>query len=254
MSAFKHPKIGRYQSKDRALQKRMSYEKVSLTWKSANVYRYLGDRTLGTGSSINDIQDDLFLENTDRRYDATPVLINISMEDQQEQPFDLGKFGIIPIIGDTQIFRVHVNSFEADGMGRYIVVGDVLEIPFLQTEGNAGKKAFFEVTDTDRKMEFENFYVTITTVPIKDSQEFADIDGIPTNSDVLDTLQDSLDASYEATFKETNVAPEPSLFTDREFVDDEFWDATDTDTYTDEGNREPYPKHDEDDWLNGEVF
>jgi len=255
MAQFKTAKIGLYQNKDRALQKRMSYEHVSLSWKSANVYRYLGDYTKGAGSSITDIQDNLFLENTDRRYDSNPVEINIHMDEMNESGFDLSKFGIIPILGDTQLFRIHVNSFDDIGMGRYVMVGDVFEIPFLQENGNAGNKTFFEVTDVDRKMEFEKFYVVVTTVPIKDSQEFKDIDGIPSNSDALDGIQSMLDDAYDATFIKEGLSPEPSLFCERGFVEDGFWNVIDTFSFSDESNtRKEYISQPNDDWLTGDTF
>jgi hypothetical protein len=290
MAGLKNPKIGRYQSKDRALQKRLSYEKVSLTWKTANVYRYLGDETNGDGALLSDIQDPVFMENRDRRYDTNPVEINIAMEELAESPFSLDKFGIIPILGDTQIFRVHVNSFEDDGMGRYLRAGDVLEIPFLQENGNRGKKAYFEVTDTDNKMEFEKFYVTITTVPVKDTQEFegweptffaitdeqgnellvtsevdnfiiisedavgedAGIVDLPTNSDILEDLQAQLDKAFEEEFVKEGLQAEPGLFVERGFVADDFVDPAPTVAYTDEGTRKNYNPRDPNDWLDGD--
>lgn len=287
MAGYKQPKIGRYQSKDRALQKRLSFEKVSLTWKTANVYRYLGDETNGDGALLDDIQDPVLMENRDRRYDTNPVEINIAMEELSESPFSLDKFGIIPVLGDTQVFRVHVNSFEDDGLGRYLREGDVLEIPFLQGNGNAGKKAFFEITDTDEKMEFEKFYVTITTVPVKDTEEFesweptffaitdetgnflvSELDNfviisedapgeqsgiidLPTNSDVLDELQAKLDQAFTEEFVKEGLQAEPGLFCERGFVEDEFFDPAPTVVYTDDAERKDYDPRDPDDWLDG---
>lgn len=239
MATLKKPKIGLYQQKDRLFQRNISFEKTALSWKTANVYRYLGDATQGAGALITDIQDTLILENPDRRYDTNPVEINVAYEEFNESPFDLSKFGIINPLGNTNIFRIHVNSFDVDGMGRYIMVGDVLEVPFLVTNGNAGNKAFFEVTDVDRKMEFENFYVTVTTVPIKDSQEFEDINEIPSNSDALQGLQDELDKAYQATFTDGGLTPEPSLYVERDYVDDDYVDDPATVIYTD-GTTKPY--------------
>ena len=287
MSGLKQPKIGRYQSKDRALQRRLSFEKTSLTWKTANVYKYLGAEENKDGAQIDDIQDYILMENTDRRYDPDPVEINIAMEEVNESPFSLDKFGIIPVLGDTQIFRVHVNSFDADGLGRYLQSGDVLEIPFLQDNGNSGEKAFFEITDTDRKMEFEKFYVTITTVPVKDTQEFesyeptffaitdeqgniivSELDqiivisedapgertgfDIPTNRDVIDELQDKLDEVFAEDFTKHGLAAEPYLFCERGFVEDGFFDPAPTVQYTDDGERRDYDPRDPDDWLDGD--
>jgi hypothetical protein len=287
MSGLKQPKIGRYQSKDRALQRRMSFEKTSLTWKNANVYKYLGNEENLDGAQYDDIQDYILMENTDRRYDPTPVEINIAMEEVNESPFSLERIGILPVLGETQIFRVHVNSFEEDGLGRYLRTGDVLEIPFLQVNGNAGEKAFFEITDTDRKMEFEKFYVTITTVPVKDTQEFEHHESVylsitdeagnimvseqdniiiisedavgetvgfeaPTNRDTIDELQEQLDQVFSEDFDKHGLQAEPQLFCERDFVEDEFWDEAPTVIYTDDGDRRDYDPRDPDDWLDGE--
>lgn len=256
MSSLKNPRIGMYGGKDRLLQKTLSFEKVSLTWKTANVYMYLGSEVNGENASITDIQDTVFMETPDRSYNPIPVEINISMDDLGEQAFDLSKFGIISPIGETQIFRVHVNSFEQDALGRYLIVGDILEIPFLQENGNDSQLAFFEITDVDRKMEFENFYVTVTTVPVKDTQETAGIDGIPTNSDALTGLQDALDAAYSEAFEESGLDSEPYLYVERGYVEDDYVDAADTTGIVDT-NRTTYEPRPNDDWLDdpsGEIF
>lgn len=184
MALLKNPNIGLYGPKTRALQKRVSYEKISLTWKTANVFRYLGSRK-NASPAITDV-DTLFQNVADRAYDTNAVEINIYHEPLNENPMDLSRFGIINPLGESQIFRVHVNSFEADALGRYMVPGDVFEIPFFLQDGN---KAYFEVEDIDRKPEFENFYVTITAKPIKDTQEVEEIPDIPSNSDILDAIE-----------------------------------------------------------------
>ena len=256
MASLKNARVGMYGDKDRRLQKTLSFEKTSLTFKTANVYKYLGSEANGTDASINDIQDAIFMETPDRAYDPDPVEINISMDDLSEQAFDLSKFGIISPIGETQLFRVHVNSFDTDGLGRYLIVGDILEIPFLQQNGNDSQLAFFEITDVDRKMEFENFYVTVTTVPVKDTQETAGIDGIPSNSDALSELQDQLDAAYNEDFTESGLNAEPYLYVRRGYVKDGYVDAVIVNEAidTDRTDYEPRPN---DDWLDdpsGKIF
>lgn len=256
MSAFKQPKIGVYGQKDRLLQKTLSYERTSLTHHPITVYKYLGDATLGAGSSITDIQDNIFMENRDRRYDPNGVIINAHVEQQEDQPYDLSAFGIISPLGDTQIFRVHINSFEADGLSRYIIVGDVIEVPFFSDRN--GNNMFFEVTDTDEKPSFENFYVTITATRVKDSQEMEEIEGIPSNSDALDDLQAALNADYDATFLESGLVSEPTLYADRDYVEDDYWNPIPTTAgYADEGTREPYSPRPNEDFLddpNAQVF
>ena len=201
MSELKQPKIGVYGPKTRALQKRLSFERTALTWKTANVYRYLGDRRNGS-PSIDDL-DPVFLEIADRAYDTTPVPINIAYDELPEQALNLSRFGVIDPLGDQQIFRVHINSFDADGLGRYLVTGDVLEIPFLSENG---RKAFFEIEDVDRKPEFENFYVYITAKPIMSTQETTEIPNIPTNSDIMDAIDAEIDAegAADVTYEEVD--------------------------------------------------
>lgn len=256
MSAFKQAKIGVYGTKDRAFQKRLSFEKTTLSHHPITVYKYLGDATLGAGSSITDIQDNIWMENTDRRYDSNGIVINAHVEPQEDQPYDLSAFGIISPLGDTQIFRIHINSFEADGLGRYITVGDVIEVPFFSDRN--GNNMFFEVTDTDEKPSFEHFYVTVTTTRVKDSQEMEEIEGLASNSDALDDLQASLNAAYDATYTQEGLTSEPSLYADRDYVADDYWNPIKTNTgYTDSGTRDDYDPRRHDDFLddpNATIF
>ena len=186
MATLKQNKFGVYGTKDRLLQARLSYERLSLTAKTVKVYKYLGSRVNGT-PDIDDIQDPIFLEVPDRAYDTTPIEINVWYETLPESPVDLTRFGIINPLGDMQQFRFHSYSFEVDGLGRYIVTGDILEVPFLIQDG---KKTFFEVEDVDRKSEFENFFIIVNAKPISDKQEVTEIPNIPTNS-AIEAIHDT---------------------------------------------------------------
>jgi hypothetical protein len=252
MSSLKIGRIGLYGNKDRLLQKTLSFEKTSLTHKNINVYKYLGDKTNGSNASISDMQDSIFMETTDRSYDSVPVEINAQVDNLDEAVMDLSKFGIISPIGDTQIFRVHVNSFDQDGLGRYLIVGDVIEVPFFEQNGI---KAFFECTDIDKKSEFEQFHIVVTTVPVKDTQEMEDLP-IPSNSDALGDLQTQLDAAFHEDFVDGGLDSEPYLYVDRDYVVDDYVDAISTITYNDP-ERTTYEPRANDDWLddpNGKVF
>jgi len=248
MSAYKIGKIGVYGDKDRAMQRKLSFERTSLTHHPIIVYRYLGDATLGAGSSITDIQDNIWMENRDRRYDSNGVQINAEVVQRDEQPYDLSAFGIISPLGDSQLFRIHINSFEADGLSRYIIVGDVIRVPFFKDRN--GNDLHFEVTDVDESPAFESFYVTITASKVKDSQEMEEIDSIASNSDALDDLQAALNADYDATFLESGLTSEPSLYADRDYVEDGYWNPAPTSSgYTDEGTREDYDPRPHADFL-----
>lgn len=183
-----------YGANDRALQKALSYERVGLSWKTCNIYKYLGARTEGN-PSIGDIQDPVLMEVRDRAYEVTPVSINVWYEPLPEKSFDFSKFGIIDPIGNEQLFKFHVNSFENDALGRYIITGDVIQVPFLTQDGNL---SYWEVTDVDRKSEFENFYVVVTAVPLSVRQETAEISNIPNTESVMDTIKSDNDVEGSA--------------------------------------------------------
>ena len=189
-------KIGVYGDKTRRLQMRLSYEKVSLTHKLARVYKYLGPYT---GGDEYTIPDPIFLEVRDRMYATEPEEINIAYEPINESSFDLSKFGIIsPMDNDVFNFKVHLLSFEESELGRFLIVGDILDIPFL-TEDFTGeeKHAWFEVTDVDSKNVNETFFVNITAKPLKRAQENLDIEHDNHNQDILDILDDAIEAAQE---------------------------------------------------------
>lgn len=193
MSGLKIATVGVYGPKQRALQKRLAFERVSLTHKTVVVWRYLGSRTNIT-PSLEDIPDPIFLEVADRAYDTdNPVEINAFYEFLPESQFDLSRFGIINPLGNTQQFRFHTNSFDTDGLGRYLVEGDILEVPFLAEGDTDEKSSYWEVTDVDVKSEFENFFVVVTTTPMNRSQETSEIPGNNTNDDLLEQLQQDME-------------------------------------------------------------
>lgn len=193
----KKAKIGVYGTRTRRLQMKLSYEKVSLTHKIALVYKYLGPHT---GGDESEIPDPIFLEVRDRMYDTQPEEINIAYEPISESSFDLSKFGIVsPIDSDTFTFKVHLMSFEESELGRFLVVGDILDIPFLVEEYTGEEKhAWFEVTDVDTKNTNETFFVIVTTKPMKYSQETLDIDNDNHNGGLLDILDDAILEAQEA--------------------------------------------------------
>lgn len=96
-------------------------------------------------TSIDNIQDTLFLENRDRDYAQTSITVKC-----QYQPFDsvgdLGKFGFS--ILDQYIFTCSFARM-VELLGRPVVVGDVLEVtPELQYDHNLkAVKKYLEVTD-----------------------------------------------------------------------------------------------------------
>lgn len=97
-------------------------------------------------TTIDDVQDQLFMENRDRDYATQSVQFKVAY-----QPFDaisdLSKFGfqVADIYSFTTSFATMVKA-----LGRPIVVGDILEVPSeMQYDHNLRPvKKFLEVTDT----------------------------------------------------------------------------------------------------------
>lgn len=188
MSFIKRPRIGVYGDKTRALQKRLSYERVSLTWKTVNVYKYLGVKG-SANLDPKEIEDKIFFETRNRDYDPEPAELNAHFEPMQEEQTDLSRFGIISPLSENLRIYMHTGSFESLGLNRYIRNGDIIEIPFWEQRID-GKviKSFWEVVEIDRKKEFETFTVVVTVEPVRDRQETQDLDGLISNSDVMDEI------------------------------------------------------------------
>ena len=199
MSVFKTPRIGVYQEKTRRLQKNLSYERTSLTWKEAIVYKYLGSRD-SENPSIKDIQVKAFSEVPDRAYATEGVRINISVEMMSEQTTDLSRYGIIDPMGGEQTFRVHVKSYE--DIGRPVIVGDVIEIPFFEQEGKA---ALWEIQDVDRTSEFENFYAVLNGTVLEDSRTTREINITNSNSSVMDEILEDNDTAFDEQIPHNGV-------------------------------------------------
>lgn len=176
-------KIGVYGEKTRALQQRMSYERVAQTWKIANVFRYLGSRD-NPDPNIKDVQVTTFMEVPDRAYDKESVPINIYFEPIPEQVVDYTQFGVIDPIGVDQIIRVHINSYE--DLGRPIMTGDVIDVPFFKQKTH---DAMWEVVDVDRGQEFEKFYSVVKLKELTDSRSTREIEKTgsigPTLADIV---------------------------------------------------------------------
>lgn len=191
MTVLRKGKIGVYGQKTRKLQKKLSAELFGLTFKDANVYMYLGSRA-NENPDINDIQTKVFYEVPDRAYSQDPVNIAIGMEPMGESGMDFSRFGIINPIGDEQTFRVHVDEFEGC-LGRPLIVGDVLEIPFFERNCN---KAFWEITDVDDKPSYEKFYYAIKATVLSDSRETREIPIDSGNDSFMDEVSQAADQEY----------------------------------------------------------
>lgn len=136
-----------------------------------------------TNQSEQNIQDLLFLENRDRKYD-TSVYTMRGIYQVQDNSFDLSQFGLFLQTG-TLFMTFHMNDM-VDLIGRKIMNGDVIELQHLtdynslDTSVPVALKRFFVVSDG--QFGSEGFSPTwwphlwrIKLNPLTDSQEYKDI-------------------------------------------------------------------------------
>lgn len=169
--------------------RRMS-EMFTVGGTDVNIHKYLGpndqpfkSNTEPGTTGITSIQDLLFLENRDRKYDADVYVLR-SIYRLNDNDFDLTQFGLF-LTGDTMFMVFHLNDM-MDTLGRKIMVGDVMELPHLKDfypldEGlPVALKRYYVVTDATRAAEgfAPTWYPHLWRVkvqPLVDSQEYKDI-------------------------------------------------------------------------------
>ena len=130
------------------------------------------------------IQDLLFLENRDRKYDPDVYELR-GVYNVSDNDFDLTQFGLF-LSNDQFYITFHINTM-AEILGRKLLAGDVLELPTLREEFplDANKQPiskFYVVNDASKGAEgfSQTWYPHIWRVklsPINDSQEYYDILG-----------------------------------------------------------------------------
>ena len=178
------------------------------------IHKYLGPKATATDDvtdeqpannilSETNIQDLLFLENRDRKYDEDIYTIR-GHYNVQDQDFDLSQFGLF-LQNDTLFMTIHINS-SVKTLGRKIMPGDVFELPHLKDEFAANDysvalKRFYVVDEVTRAAEgfsqtwYPHLY-RIRAKQILDSQEYKDILDLPAEDDANNTLRDVL-STYE---------------------------------------------------------
>ena len=178
------------------------------------IHKYLGpknpsndDTTLeqqqyDTVSETN-IQDLLFLENRDRKYDQDIYSIR-GHYNVQDQDFDLSQFGLF-LQNDTLFMTIHINS-SVKTLGRKIMSGDVIELPHMIDEYalndySVALKRFYVVDEVTRAAEgfsqtwYPHLY-RLRAKQIVDSQEYKEILDLPAEEGSDQTLRDVL-STYE---------------------------------------------------------
>ena len=155
-----------------------------------------------SGDSLNErtIQDLLFLENRDRKYDDDVYVIR-GIYNVQDADFNLSQFGMF-LQNDTLFLTVHLNDV-VERLGRKPMSGDVIEFPQMKEDYSLDEsipialKRYYVVEDVNRAA--EGFSATwwphllrLKMKTLVDSQEFRDILGDATTSGSV--------ASYMSTF------------------------------------------------------
>ena len=169
-----------------------------------------------TNQSEQNIQDLLWLENRDRKYDQDVYKMR-GLYQRADQDFDLSQFGLFLATG-TLFMTFHLRDM-VDQIGRKLMAGDVLELQHLtdydalNQDVPASLKRFYVVGDAS--FAAEGFTPTwwphlwrVKINPLVDSQEYKDIlnnlkasDGTTPIGQLLSTLDTNLRVN-DAVIKE----------------------------------------------------
>jgi hypothetical protein len=192
LSLFKPEKGNDYAFIDRNIS-----EMFQIGGTDAYIHKYVSPNDQGSsedatqpqrsGDTLNElaIQDMLFLENRDRKYDPdvyhTRVIYNVSDID-----FDLSQFGLF-LQNDQLFMTFHIKDI-VEALGRKIMSGDVIELPHLKDDHSLDEndtetlKRYYVVEDVARASEgySRTWWPHLYRVRVKgitDAQEFRDILG-----------------------------------------------------------------------------
>tara|TARA_B100000902_G_scaffold189650_1_gene181362 strand:- start:2800 stop:3957 length:1158 start_codon:yes stop_codon:yes gene_type:complete len=178
------------------------------------VHKYLGpvnpeeadatqDKPRYNAVKETNIQDMLFLENRDRKYDPDIYVIR-GIYNVADIDFDMSQFGLF-LQNDTLFMTIPIN-YSVKTLGRKIMPGDVIELPHLKDEHalndyQVALKRFYVVEDVNRAAEgfAQTWYPHLYRVKLKqivDSQEFKEILDLPAEEGSTNTLRDVL-STYE---------------------------------------------------------
>src|SRR6056300_507547 len=219
------PRISLYKperGKDYGFIDKQVYEMFTVGGTDVFVHKYLGAENLSDEDATADqpqydvvketnIQDLLFLENRDRKYD--PDVYNVrGIYNIQDIDFDLSAFGLF-LSNDTLMLTVHINSI-VKTIGRKPMAGDVIELPHLKDEYalndyDIALKRFYVIEDVNRAAEgfSHTWYPHLYRLKLKqiyDGQEYAEILDLPAAEGSDTTLRDLL-STYEKEMQINNA-------------------------------------------------
>jgi hypothetical protein len=209
LSLYRPERGNDYEFLDRTIE-----EQFTVGGTDVNIHKYLGPDIVSDEDATADqpqydvvketnIQDLLFLENRDRKYDQDIYRIR-GVYNVQDLDFNLSQFGLF-LSNDTIFLTVHIRN-SVKTIGRKIMPGDVIELPHLKDEYALNEldfalKRFYVVEDVNRAAEgfSQTWYPHLYRLKLKqiyDGQEYKDILDLPANEDTDTTLRDIL-SSYE---------------------------------------------------------
>jgi hypothetical protein len=173
-----------------------------------HVHKYLGPKNPLEGTADQpiydviketNIQDLLFLENRDRKYEEEIYRIRGHYQ-LQNLNFNLSQFGLF-IDNDTIFMTVHINDIIST-IGRKPLAGDVMEVPHLKddfalNDFDLSMPRFFVVEEVDRPSEgySATWYPHLYRLKLKkltDTQQYSDILDKPAGEDSAYALRDLL--------------------------------------------------------------
>jgi hypothetical protein len=200
------------------------YEMFTMGGTDVFVHKYLGPKNPDEADATADqprydavketnIQDMLFMENRDRKYDPDIYSMR-GIYNVQDIDFNMSQFGLF-LSNDTVFMTIHISS-SVKTLGRKIISGDVIELPHLKDEYalndySVALKRFYVVEDVNRAAEgfSPTWYPHLYRVKLKqimDSQEYKEILDLPAEEDVPggNTLRDLL-STYEHEMQINNA-------------------------------------------------
>jgi hypothetical protein len=212
-----------------------------------NVHKYLGIIDQGSSTDASQpqttqddplaIQDFLFLENRDRKYDQDVYTMR-GIYNVADTDFDLSQFGLF-LQNDTLFITFHLQDMDRI-LGRRLMAGDVLELPHLKdynaldTSLDVALKRYYVVQEGTRPT--EGYSPTwwphlwrVKCTPLVDSQEYNDIlnkiqvdeDGDSTGAtlrDLLSTYQKELEVTNKVVEQAEKEVPESGYDTSKYYV------------------------------------
>jgi hypothetical protein len=211
------PRLSNYRpfkSKDYKFIDRQVSEMFQFGATDVFIHKYLGPKNPEPGEATADqpqydavaetnIQDLLFLENRDRKYESSIYCIRGSYN-VQDLDFNLSQFGLF-LDNDTVFMTVHINDF-IRAVGRKPMTGDVTELPHLLDEFAANSSdyslpRFYVISDVGRAAEgfsktwYPHLY-RLKLTKISDEAQYSDILIKPADPDANFVGDYSPDVTY----------------------------------------------------------